>query len=67
MTLNEGGQQVNSMDDFEEFLELATEGEYVGRCKKCGHIQYGCETDAQNYECEECGAKAVDGAMYALM
>ncbi len=51
---------------FDEFLELAMEGEYVGLCAKCGHIQDGCEPDAEGYECEECGAKAVNGPAIAL-
>ncbi len=53
--------------DFDEFLEEALAGEYVGKCRECGYVQYGVEPDAQNYECEDCGKLAVDGAMYVLM
>lgn len=38
-----------------------------GFCKACGHEQEGCEPDARNYECEECGKRAVDGAQELLM
>lgn len=54
-------------DNYNEFVELALAGEYVGMCQKCGHIQDGCEVDAKDYECEECGENAVDGSMYVLM
>ena len=50
----------------DEFLELCMDGEYVGKCGKCGHIQDGVEPDAQGYECEECGEKAVDGPLYVF-
>jgi hypothetical protein len=37
--------------------------EYDGLCLACGQWQYGeCEPDARNYECQECGVRAVYGA-----
>ena len=33
-----------------------------GFCLACGNEQDGCEPDARNYECEECGALKVFGA-----
>lgn len=30
-----------------------------GFCTACGYEQEGCEPDATNYECEECGANKV--------
>lgn len=38
-----------------------------GFCKACGHEQEGCEPDAENYECEHCGERAVDGSSNLLM
>jgi hypothetical protein len=38
-----------------------------GFCRKCGAERDGCEPDAEGYECYECGARAVDGAMLLLM
>jgi len=38
-----------------------------GFCVVCGHEQEGCEPDAQNYECEECGENMVFGAAEILM
>lgn len=33
-----------------------------GFCIACGYEQEGCEPDAENYECESCGAEEVFGA-----
>lgn len=38
-----------------------------GFCLSCGNEQDGCEPDARNYECEECGARKVFGAEEILM
>lgn len=40
-----------------------------GGCLSCGEIQYGgCEPDARNYKCEECGELEVYGlAELAMM
>ena len=36
--------------------------ENPGFCTKCGAYHDGCEPDARNYKCEECGAMEVFGA-----
>ena len=38
----------------------------AGFCKKCGAERDGCEPDARNYECWDCGEMAVDGAEWLL-
>lgn len=38
-----------------------------GFCIACGNEQEGCEPDARNYECEECGALKVFGAEGLLL
>lgn len=38
-----------------------------GFCIACGHEQDGCEPDARNYECENCGERKVFGAAELLM
>jgi predicted amidophosphoribosyltransferase len=38
-----------------------------GFCLACGADADGCEPDARNYECEECGKKAVYGAEECLL
>jgi len=41
--------------------------ENPGFCLACGSDAYGCEPDAREYECEECGAGLVYGAEEVLM
>lgn len=38
-----------------------------GFCLACGYEQDGCEPDAREYECEECGAERVFGAEELLL
>ena len=38
-----------------------------GFCISCGIEQDGCEPDAEEYECENCGECAVYGAAQLLM
>lgn len=38
-----------------------------GFCLACGNEQEGCEPDARNYECEECGKREVFGAQEVLL
>jgi len=38
-----------------------------GFCIVCGADRYGCEPDAENYHCDDCGSKAVMGAEQALL
>jgi len=52
----------------QEMNDIMYGGDYGrGFCTKCGADRYDCEPDAENYECEECGAMAVYGAEVALM
>lgn len=41
--------------------------ENPGFCISCGAEADGCEPDASNYECEECGERQVFGAAECLM
>lgn len=41
--------------------------ENPGFCTACGADADGCEPDARNYRCEECGARAVYGAEELLI
>ena len=50
------------MIDEIEIMEAIENDENAGFCKACGNKQYGCEPDARNYECEECGKNEVYGA-----
>ena len=36
--------------------------EHLGFCLVCGEEADGCEPDASGYECDVCGARAVEGA-----
>lgn len=38
-----------------------------GFCLACGCEQEGCEPDARNYECEDCGREQVFGAAEVLL
>ena len=38
-----------------------------GICVACGADREGCEPDARNYECYECGKRAVFGAEELLL
>ena len=53
------GNHVAHVLDPQEVLEAAEESmfgmENLGFCIACGAEHYGCEPDACNYECEECG------------
>ena len=37
------------------------EENYIGLCRNCGEERENCEPDAEDYECESCGQRAVDG------
>ena len=41
--------------------------ENIGFCLACGNEQDGCEPDARQYECDDCGARAVYGAEEIMM
>jgi hypothetical protein len=52
-----------SADDYIELNEC-----YGGICLACGEYKWdGCEPDAENYECEECGKNEVMGIENALI
>jgi hypothetical protein len=53
------------MIPFEDF-EVAQE-ERCGFCLACGAMKDGCEPDARNYQCDECGAMEVFGAEELLL
>jgi hypothetical protein len=57
--------------DMERVLVVAKECMFgmanTGFCLKCGEEQEGCEPDAENRECESCGAFAVMGAEQCLL
>jgi hypothetical protein len=53
--------------DIDEVLEAAQADDNSGFCILCGNHQYGCEPDARDYECEECGALQVFGAEELLI
>lgn len=51
----------------EEVMAAVENDENVGFCLDCGNEQMGVEPDAENYECEACGAKRVFGAEQILI
>lgn len=53
--------------DLDEVMACVMNDENVGFCTACGHSQDGCEPDAQNYECENCGEHKVMGAELILI
>lgn len=40
---------------------------YEGRCIECGAVAHGCEPDAHEYKCNNCGEKAVYGLEQLLL
>jgi hypothetical protein len=38
-----------------------------GICLSCGNVQSGCEPDAREYKCEECGRHRVYGLEEAIL
>jgi len=47
---------------FENICELTELSDDMnGFCIACGNLQEGCEPDAREYVCEECGEKKVYG------
>lgn len=41
--------------------------ENLGLCRMCGMEHDGCEPDAENYHCEQCGCDTVDGVQNLLL
>ncbi len=56
-----------SETDIEEVMNAVANDERLGFCTACGHSQDGCEPDAENYQCEECGERKVCGAEHILI
>lgn len=48
--------------DLDRIMEAIENDEMMGFCKSCGFEQDGCEPDARNYTCEDCGEDQVFGA-----
>jgi ferredoxin len=51
----------------EEIEEAILSESYYGFCIACGACRDGCEPDAREYECEECGEHKVYGAEELLL
>lgn len=49
-------------DDLDQITDAVARDDGTGICDSCGHEQAGCEPDARNYRCEDCGKFAVFGA-----
>ncbi len=58
---------MKSKIDIERLMEACQDDEMVGFCIECGEERDCCEPDARKYECYDCGAKAVYGAMELVM
>lgn len=43
-------------------IDAVEQDDHIGFCTACGEEADGCEPDASEYECAECGAHAVEGA-----
>jgi hypothetical protein len=48
-------------------IEAVAADANLGICTACGAERDGCEPDARNYKCEECGERAVFGAEHLLI
>ena len=59
-------QIMNEIIDEGMALELG-EMDTTGICYKCSETRDGCEPDAVEYECYECGEKAVHGLGNAIL
>lgn len=46
----------------ERVIEMVEADDNQGICTACGAEASGCEPDARNYPCEECGENKVFGA-----
>jgi hypothetical protein len=52
---------------FSQIEEALARDDDTGFCLDCGNEQSGCEPDARNYECDDCGKRMVFGAAEILM
>jgi hypothetical protein len=53
--------------NIQEVMDAATRGDGTGFCVACGAETDGCEPDARNYPCENCGQDQVFGAEEILI
>ena len=53
--------------DVDAVIDAIEQDDNLGFCLHCGAQAYGCEPDARNYTCDECGADQVFGAEEVLM
>ena len=55
----------------DEIMEIAIEAaeadDNIGICLECGETQGGCEPDARQRKCENCGAYRVFGAEEVIL
>lgn len=57
-----------SLPELEEACNSEMYGlENPGFCLACGNQQDGCEPDAREYKCEDCGERQVYGAQEVLL
>ena len=56
---------------YSQLIEAVKENMYglgnIGFCLSCGEEQDGCEPDAEEYECSNCGLNKVYGAEQVLL
>ena len=55
------------MNYLDQVFEAAQRDDYTGICTACRAERDGCEPDARNYECYECGKMEVFGAEELLI
>lgn len=53
--------------EFTQDQLLGMTNEHPGGCTQCGEYAEGVEPDASGYECENCGADAVEGIDNLMM
>jgi len=53
--------------EMDRVIQAVEADDHIGFCTQCGEEANGCEPDAQRYECECCGARAVYGAEHLMM
>lgn len=51
----------------QRIMRAVEQDDCIGFCVACGAEQGGCEPDARNYECENCGHHSVFGAEELLV
>ena len=51
----------------DQIMAAVESGDGTGFCRACGHEADGCEPDARNYTCDNCGKDQVFGAEELLL